>query len=51
MRKKIGLAKLSEILIEEATKRIGRVSTNSLMDKDMEAMRGISKSPFASWIM
>ena len=42
---------LSERIIEEVVKRIKRVPTNSLTDKALEVMRGISKSPFALWIV
>ena len=38
-------------MIEEVVRRVGRVSTGSPMDKAEEAMRGISKSPFAQWIV
>ena len=50
-KKAIGSKELRERDIEEATKRIGRFSTNSSMDKALEAMKGISKSPFTSWII
>ena len=44
-------AELSERFTEAVARRIGRVSTNSLMDKVVEVMKGISNSPFAPWIM
>ena len=46
-----GSNELSERLIEEVAKRIERASSNSLMEKALEAMRGISKFPFTSWII
>ena len=50
-KKVIGLVDLSERLIEEIEKRIGRVSTNSPTNKAMEAMKEIYKSLFTSWMM
>ena len=50
-KKTIGLGELSERLIEKVAKRIKRGLENSPMDKAMEVMKGISKSPFASWII
>ena len=38
-------------MIEEVVRRIGRVSIGSSIDKAEKAMRGISKSTFAQWIM
>ena len=45
------LIELNETIIEEVVRRVERISTNSPMDKIEEAMRGISKSPFAQWIV
>ena len=42
---------LNEKMIEEVVRRIGKIPTGSPMDKAEEAMRGISKSPFAQWIV
>ena len=42
---------LCKKLIKEVAKRIGRAPTNSLMEKALEAMRGISKPPLTSWII
>ena len=50
-KKAIGSKELREIDIEEATKRIGRFSTNSLTNKALEAMKGLSKSLFTLWII
>ena len=49
--KTVNLTELNEKLIEEVVKRVGRFSTNSLMDKAEEAMKGISRSLFAQWIV
>ena len=46
-KKPMNLAELSKRFIKEVGRRIGRVSTNSPMDKALEAMRRILKSPFA----
>ena len=45
------MLELNEKIIKEVVRRVGRILTNSLMDKAEEAMKGISKSPFAQWIM
>ena len=50
-KKVISSKDLSKRLIEEVAKRIGRFSTNNSIDKALEAIRGISKSPFTSWII
>ena len=42
---------LSESLIEEVANRIGRARMHIPTNRAIEAMTGISKSPFASWIM
>ena len=47
----INQIELNEKMIEEVVQRVGRIPTVSLEDKAEEAMRGISKSPFAQWIM
>ena len=38
-------------IIKEVMKRVGRFPANSLMDKAEEAMKGISRSLFAQWIV
>ena len=50
-RNMFGSEELSERLIEEVAKRIGRAPTNTPIDKALEAMREISKLPFTSWII
>ena len=47
----INEVKLNEKMIEEVIQRVGRIPAGSLEDKAEEAMRGISKSPFAQWIV
>ena len=42
---------LSERLIKDVAKRIGKAPTDSLTEKALEAMRGISKSSFTLWIV
>ena len=42
---------LNEKIVEEVVRRVGRISTNSPMDKEEEAMKGILRSPFVQWIM
>ena len=39
--------KLNEKMIEEVIRKMGRIPAGSPEDKAEEAMRGISKSPFA----
>ena len=43
--------KLNEKMIEEVVWKMGRIPAGSPEDKAEEAMRGISKSPFAQWIV
>ena len=43
--------KMNEKMIEEVIRRMGRIPAGSPEDKAEEAMRGISKSPFAQWIV
>ena len=50
-KKAISSGELSETLIEKVVKRIGRSSIHSLADRALEAMKRISRSPFASWII
>ena len=50
-KKVIDLEELSKRFIKEVDQRIGRFSANSPTDKAMETMKGISKSPFTSWIV
>ena len=40
----INLIELNEKMIKEVVRRVGRIPTNSPMDKAKKAMRGISKS-------
>ena len=42
---------MNEKMIEEVVRRVGRIPMGSPKDKAEEALRGISKSPFAQWIM
>ena len=49
--KAVNLMELKKKIIEEVVRRVGRVLTNSPMDKAEKAMRGISKSSVAQWIM
>ena len=49
--KVINEIKLNEKMIEEVIRKMGRIPAGSLEDKAEEAMRGISKSPFAQWIV
>ena len=49
--KAVNQIELNEKMIEEVVQRIGRIPTGSPMDKAEEAMRGISRSPFAQWIV
>ena len=47
----INEVKLNEKMIEEVVQRVGRIPAGSPEDKAEEAIRGISKSPFAQWIV
>ena len=50
-KKVINEIKLGEKMIEEVIRRMGRIPAGSPEDKAEKAMRGISKSPFAQWIV
>lgn len=43
-------SELDEKLIEEVAKRIGGIQTHYPIEQAAVAMRGITRSPFASWI-
>ena len=49
--KAINLMELNEKMIEEVIQRVGKIPMNSPMNKAEEAMRGISTSLFAQWIV
>ena len=45
------MLELNENLIEEVVRIVGKFPAINLMDKVEEAMRGISRSLFAQWIV
>ena len=50
-KKAVSLGELSKRFVEKVTKRIRRGSTHSPTDRALKVMKGISKSPFVSWII